>query len=44
MTVPAAVPRHGMGAVAVGDAIYVIGGATVAGFGASPANERFTWP
>ena len=37
-------PRHGMGAVTVGDAIYVIGGGVVAGFGASPANERFTPP
>lgn len=32
-------PRHGMGAAAVGDAVIVPGGATVAGFGASAANE-----
>ena len=37
-------PRHGMGAVTVGDAIFVIGGGDRAGFGASPANERFTPP
>jgi UDP-N-acetylglucosamine 1-carboxyvinyltransferase len=29
-------------AVTVGAAIYVIGGGSQAGFGASPANERFT--
>ena len=32
-------PRHGMGAAVVGDQIYVPGGATVAGFQASDANE-----
>jgi N-acetylneuraminic acid mutarotase len=32
-------PRHGMGAAAFGDRIYVPGGGTVAGFGASAANE-----
>lgn len=32
-------PRHGMGAAVVGAEIYVPGGATVAGFGASDANE-----
>ena len=32
---------HGMGAVTVGDRIYVIGGGTVAGLGASRANEAF---
>jgi hypothetical protein len=37
-------PRHGMGAVTVGASIYVIGGGTVAGFGASRANEAFTAP
>jgi Kelch motif protein len=37
-------PRHGMGAVAVNGAIYVIGGGEVAGFGAPRANERFSWP
>ena len=35
-------PRHGMGAVTVGNAIYVIGGGTQAGFGASAVNERYT--
>jgi len=32
---PMAVPRHGIGAVTVGDLIYVPGGATHAGFGAT---------
>lgn len=32
-------PRHGMGAAVSGDRIYVPGGATVAGFEASAANE-----
>jgi N-acetylneuraminic acid mutarotase len=32
---PMPVPRHGMGAVAVGDVIVVAGGGTVAGFGAA---------
>ena len=32
-------PRHGMGAAVIGDQIYVPGGATVAGFRASDANE-----
>jgi N-acetylneuraminic acid mutarotase len=32
-------PRHGMGAAAAGDRIYVPGGGTIAGFAASAANE-----
>jgi N-acetylneuraminic acid mutarotase len=32
-------PRHGTGAAAVGNRIYVPGGATIAGFEASAANE-----
>ena len=35
-------PRHGTGAAAVGEAIYVPGGATVVGFGAVDTNESFT--
>jgi N-acetylneuraminic acid mutarotase len=34
-------PRHGMGAVTVGDAIHVIGGGTRAGFGAATTHEMF---
>jgi hypothetical protein len=37
-------PRHGFGAVTVGNAIYLIGGGTQAGFGASTTNERYTPP
>ncbi len=37
-------PRHGMGAVTIGGTIYVIGGGSVAGFGASRANEAFSRP
>jgi N-acetylneuraminic acid mutarotase len=37
-------PRHGMGAVAVGDRIFLAGGATVAGFGATAAHEVYTVP
>jgi hypothetical protein len=37
-------PRHGLGAVTVGNAIYLIGGGTQAGFGASATNERYTPP
>jgi hypothetical protein len=33
-----------MGAVTVNGVIYVIGGGSVAGFGASRANEAFAWP
>jgi hypothetical protein len=36
---PMAIPRHGMGAAVIGDAIYVPGGATEQGFGASQAND-----
>jgi hypothetical protein len=37
-------PRHGMGAVANGELIHVIGGGSVAGFGASPTHELFRVP
>jgi N-acetylneuraminic acid mutarotase len=37
-------PRHGMGAVTIGTAIHVIGGATRAGFGATAAHEVFRLP
>jgi len=36
---PMPTPRHGIGAAAIGFAIYVPAGATVAGFGTSAANE-----
>lgn len=36
---PMAVPRHGMGAIAVDGALYVPGGAFRAGFGASDRND-----
>jgi N-acetylneuraminic acid mutarotase len=35
-------PRHGMGAAAVGNVLYVPGGATLQGFGATTTNESFT--
>ena len=41
---PMPVPRHGMGAVAVGDSIFVIGGGPVAGFGVSNVNSLFLPP
>lgn len=41
---PMAVPRHGMGAVAVGDSIFIIGGGPVAGFGVSNTNSLFLPP
>jgi N-acetylneuraminic acid mutarotase len=37
-------PRHGIGAAAVGDRIFVPGGATVQGFGATAAHEVYTVP
>ena len=37
-------PRHGIGAAVVGDRIFVPGGATVQGFGASGAHEVFDAP
>jgi N-acetylneuraminic acid mutarotase len=37
-------PRHGMAAAAMGTVVWVPGGATVAGFGVSGANEAFTPP
>jgi N-acetylneuraminic acid mutarotase len=41
---PMPTPRHGIGAVAVGDRIFLAGGATVAGFGATAAHEVYTVP
>ena len=41
---PMLTPRHGIGAVPVGDRIFIPGGATVAGFGATAANEVYTIP
>jgi N-acetylneuraminic acid mutarotase len=41
---PMATPRHGIGAVTVGDRIVIPGGATQQGFGASAANEVYTPP
>ena len=35
-------PRHGIGAATVGEAIYIIGGATVQGFGVSNVNQAFS--
>ena len=35
-------PRHGMGAAAIGNVLYVPGGATRQGFGAVSTNESFT--
>jgi len=37
-------PRHGMAAATMGAVVWVAGGATVQGFGASGANEAFTPP
>jgi hypothetical protein len=37
-------PRHGIGAVALGDRIFVPGGATVQGFGATAVHEVYTVP
>jgi N-acetylneuraminic acid mutarotase len=41
---PMPTPRHGVGAVAVGDRIFIPGGATVQGFGATAAHEVYTVP
>jgi N-acetylneuraminic acid mutarotase len=41
---PMPTPRHGMGAAAVADRIFLPGGATVAGFGATDTHEAFTAP
>jgi N-acetylneuraminic acid mutarotase len=37
-------PRHGIGAAAVGDRIYIPGGASVQGFGVVSAHEVYTVP
>jgi N-acetylneuraminic acid mutarotase len=37
-------PRHGMGAAAVGNSLYVPGGATIEGFGAVDTHEVFALP
>ena len=37
-------PRHGIGPAVLGDRIYVPGGATVEGFGATGVHEFFTVP
>jgi len=39
---PMRTPRHGAGAVAVGDRIYVVGGATEPGLARTDANEAYT--
>jgi N-acetylneuraminic acid mutarotase len=39
---PMPVPRHGMGAAAVGGTIYIPGGADVIGFGAVATHEAYT--
>jgi N-acetylneuraminic acid mutarotase len=39
---PMPTPRHGMGAAALGGTLYVPGGATVQGFGATAVVEAFT--
>jgi N-acetylneuraminic acid mutarotase len=41
---PMPTPRHGIGAAAIGDRIFVPGGATVQGFGATAAHEVYTVP
>lgn len=38
---PMPVPRHGLGAIAAGDSIFVIGGGTQAGFSVSDVNSVF---
>ena len=38
------IPRHGIGAAVLGDRIYVPGGATVQGFGVTPAHQVYTPP
>jgi N-acetylneuraminic acid mutarotase len=41
---PMPIPRHGIGAAAIGDRIFIPGGATVQGFGATGAHEVYTVP
>lgn len=41
---PMPTPRHGIGAVAMGDRIFIPGGATAQGFGATAAHEVYTVP
>jgi len=41
---PMPVPRHGMGAVAVGDSIFIIGGGPDAGYSVSNVNSIFVPP
>ncbi|MFK7845402.1 MAG: kelch repeat-containing protein [Rhodothermales bacterium] len=41
---PMPVPRHGMGAVAVADTIFIIGGGPAAGFATSSLNSGFVPP
>ena len=41
---PMPVPRHGLGAVAVGDTIFIIGGGPVAGFGTTNINAGYIPP
>ena len=41
---PMATPRHGIGAAVLGGLVYVPGGATVQGFGATGVHEVFTAP
>lgn len=41
---PMPLPRHGMGAVAVGDTLFVIGGGVQAGFSTSDVNAAFVPP
>jgi N-acetylneuraminic acid mutarotase len=41
---PMPVPRHGLGAAAVGDSIFLIGGGPVAGFGVTDVNSLFVPP
>jgi N-acetylneuraminic acid mutarotase len=41
---PMPVPRHGLGAAAVGDSIFLIGGGPVAGFGVTDVNSLFIPP
>jgi len=41
---PMPVPRHGLGAAAIGDSIFLIGGGPVAGFGVTDVNSLFIPP
>ena len=38
------IPRHGIGAAVLGERILVPGGATVQGFGVTPAHQAYTPP